>query len=352
MGQPKVSVIVPVYNSEKYLERCLKSLKEQTLRDIEIILVDDGSPDRSPEMCDFAAMNDERIKVIHKSNKGLGMARNSGIEAAHGKYIAFVDSDDYVKNDMLETLFGAAENYGAQFVMSGISFVGGNMFGKDNEYEETVYFDRNTVFEGEHDVKKLMLGIFGALPDEPRDSRYGMSVCTNLYLKETVTESGVRFLSEREVLSEDVLFTLDFLPHIKRAVGVRGVFYRYCRNGGSVSKSYSGEKFLKSLVLLDEIEKRISKAVPYSEYKIYLDRMTQGLARVLCSQEIMHASDCGLKWCDLKRRLELICTADRIAGALKHYPWYRLPKKQAIFAFAVKRKLYLLQKLLVTLRDK
>lgn len=352
MSQPKVSVIVPVYNVEKYLERCLNSLKGQTLEDIEIILVDDGSPDRSPEICDFAALNDERIKVIHQNNEGLGMARNSGIKAACGKYIAFIDSDDYVKKDMFETLFAAAEKYGAQLVMSGVSFIGGNMFGDDDEYEETVYFDRNTVFEGMSGKQMLMLGIFGALPDEPRDSRYGMSVCTNIYLRETVMESGVRFLSERKILSEDVLFMLDFLPHIKKAVGVPGIFYRYCRNGNSVSKSYSSEKFSKSLVLLDEIEKRISKAVPKSEYRIYLDRMTQGLARVLCSQEIMHAAESGLKWCGLKGRLELICTADRIAGSLKDYPWYRLPKKQALFAFAVKYKLYLLQKILVTLRDK
>lgn len=352
MVQPKVSVIVPVYNAEKFLDRCLKSLKEQTLEDIEIILVDDASPDRSPEMCDSAALSDDRIKVIHKNNEGAGLARNSGIEAARGKYIAFVDSDDYVSCDMLETLFAAAEKYSAQLVMSGVSFVGGNVFGNDDDYEETAYFDRDTVFEGTSGSRSLMLGVLGALPDEPRDSRYGMAVWTDLYRRDTIVESGVRFLSEREILSEDVLFKLDYLPHIKKAVGVPGVFYRYCRNGSSFSKSYGSDKFPKTLILLNEIEKRISKAVPYSEYKIYLDRMSQGLARVLCSQEIMHASECGLKWGDLKNRLELICTADRIAASLKDYPWYRLPKKQAAFAFALKHKLYLLQKILVTLRDR
>ena len=94
MKQPKVSVVVPIYNVEPYLVMCLESLLNQTLKEIEIILVDDGSPDNCPQICDEYAQRDSRIKVIHKKNAGLGMARNSGIEIATGKYIAFLDSDD------------------------------------------------------------------------------------------------------------------------------------------------------------------------------------------------------------------------------------------------------------------
>ena len=90
----KVSVVVPVYNVEKYLDQCMNNLVNQSLQEIEIILVDDGSPDRVPEMCDEWAMKDNRIKVIHKKNEGLGYARNSGLEIAMGEYVTFVDSDD------------------------------------------------------------------------------------------------------------------------------------------------------------------------------------------------------------------------------------------------------------------
>ena len=110
MQQPKVSIIVPVYGVELYLDRCLQSLLRQTLKDIEIILVDDGSPDRCPQMCDVYALKDCRIKVIHKNNSGLGEARNSGLEIATGEYIAFVDSDDYVENNMYECLYDIATN--------------------------------------------------------------------------------------------------------------------------------------------------------------------------------------------------------------------------------------------------
>ena len=106
MNRPKISLIVPCYNVERYLDTCVKSLVEQTLEDIEIILVNDLSPDRVPEMCDKWASNDRRVKVIHKkTNEGLGYARNSGLDIATGEYVAFIDSDDYVDTKMYEMLY-------------------------------------------------------------------------------------------------------------------------------------------------------------------------------------------------------------------------------------------------------
>ena len=114
---PKISVIVPVYRVEKYLERCVNSLTCQTLSDIEIILVDDGSPDGCPALCDELAKKDGRIKVLHKENEGLGLARNSGMSLASGEYIAFVDSDDYIAPEMYETLYKAVQSTGADLAL-------------------------------------------------------------------------------------------------------------------------------------------------------------------------------------------------------------------------------------------
>lgn len=110
---PKVSIIVPIYNVERYLDRCVQSLLNQTLKDIEIILVDDGSPDNCPDLCNEYARKDSRIKVIHKKNAGLGFVRNSGLDIANGEYIAFVDSDDYVSENMYEQLYNetVAQNF-------------------------------------------------------------------------------------------------------------------------------------------------------------------------------------------------------------------------------------------------
>lgn len=110
----KISVIVPVYKVEAYLERCVRSLCRQTHSNLEIILVDDGSPDNSGQMCDLMAMQDQRIRVIHKKNGGLSDARNAGMDVATGDYIAFLDSDDWYDPTMLEVLYGLCENNHAQ----------------------------------------------------------------------------------------------------------------------------------------------------------------------------------------------------------------------------------------------
>ena len=227
-------------------------------------------------------------------------------------------------------------------------------FGRDDfgcMWAPEVYFEEETVFEKE-DMKNLLLGVVGALPHEPDDSRYGVSVCKNIFKTSVIREKGIRFLSERAILSEDTLFMVDYIKSAECAVGVSGAYYCYCRNEDSLSKAYKKDRFEKSIVFLDELEKRIADTIEKEEYKIYLDRLIQGFGRILCSQEIMHARDEKIKFSHLKKRLKEICTQDKIQNVLKSYPWYRLPVKQAAFAFAMKHQLFLLQRLMVILRDR
>lgn len=114
MRDPCISVIVPVYKVEAYLSRCVDSILCQTFRDIEVILIDDGSPDRCGNMCDGYAKQDRRVHVIHKSNGGLSSARNAGLEQTHGRFISFVDSDDWIDADMLELLYNTLQRHNAQ----------------------------------------------------------------------------------------------------------------------------------------------------------------------------------------------------------------------------------------------
>ena len=102
---PLISVIVPVYRVEKYLERCIKSIVSQTYRNLEVLLIDDGSPDRCPQICDSWAKKDERIRVIHQENRGVSAARNAGVDAARGEFIGFIDSDDFILPEYFETLY-------------------------------------------------------------------------------------------------------------------------------------------------------------------------------------------------------------------------------------------------------
>ncbi|MBQ7096661.1 MAG: glycosyltransferase [Clostridia bacterium] len=352
MPQPKVSIIVPVYNVEKYLERCINSLRNQTLEDIEIILVDDSSTDSSLALCERAAESDSRIRVIHKMNEGAGKARNTALEIATGEYIGFVDSDDFVESDMFETLYEKAKKYGSDLVMSGVLFVDGNMFSSEGECVRKTYFENDTHFETAESLKNLRMGIVGAMPGDAEDSKYGMSIWKNLFRHEVIKKNNILFESEREMLSEDALFMIDYISCIKKATGIDGAFYNYCRNEDSISKSYKKDRFEKSQVFVSEVEKRFEKDIEPKIYRIYIYRFWQAMCRVLCSQEIMFAAENGIKFADLKKRLKAVCTHSLTVSALKSYPIGTLPLKQRVFAYAMKYKLYFLLKILVGLRSR
>ncbi len=352
MSQTKVSIIVPVYNVEKYLQRCINSLKNQTLDDIEIILVNDASTDSSLEICNKAMTEDSRVKVISKVNEGAGKARNAALEIAAGKYIGFVDSDDFVDKDMFRTLYEKAEKYNSDLVMSGVLFVDGNMFSESGECVRKTYFDADTHFETDDELKKLRMGIVGATPEDSDDSKYGMSIWKNLFRHEIIKNNNLVFQSEREMLSEDALFMVDFISCIKKATGINEAFYNYCRNEDSISKSYKKDRFEKSLVFVNEVEKRFEKDINSAEYQIYINRFWQAMCRVICSQEIMYAEDNNIKFSELKKRLKRVCSHSLTVRALCEYPIGKLPLKQRVFAYGMKYKMYFLLKVLVGLRSR
>ena len=151
-----ISVIVPVYKVEPYLQRCVKSIQMQTYKNIEIILVDDGSPDRCPEICDELVANDRRIKVVHKPNGGLSDARNVGMEMAQGEYFCFVDSDDYIQPTMVEKLKVAIEKTGAMLAIS-------NFMTVDESGKRVVDSTESPIIDGCFIVEDLLPKIYQKL---------------------------------------------------------------------------------------------------------------------------------------------------------------------------------------------
>ncbi len=351
MPHPKISVIVPVYNVEKYLERCVNSLRNQTIEDIEIILVDDSSTDSSPRLCDEMAEKDFRVKVIHKANEGAGKARNAALKIASGEYIGFADSDDYVEPDMFATLYKKAVAYNSDLVMSGVLFVDGNMFSEKGECICKSYFEEDTQFDTVESLKRLRMGIIGSTPEDFDDSKYGMSIWKNLFRHEIIKKNGIVFQSEREMLSEDALFMVDYIACIERATGIPEAFYNYCRNENSISKSYNKDRLEKSLRFVSEVENRFDKDIDPTEYRVYVDRFWQAMCRVICCQEIMYAVDHKICYADLRKRLRAVCADDLTVRTLRSYPLNTLPLKQRVFAYCMKYRLYLLLKMLVILRS-
>ena len=141
---PLFSIIIPVYNVEKYLNKCVDSVLNQTFTDFEVILVDDGSPDNCPAICDSYAEKDKRVRVIHKQNGGLICARKSGLEAARGDYIGFVDSDDWIEENMYELFADMIKKYSPDMVLSDFYFDRGKEIINSEQLFEQEFYDKKS----------------------------------------------------------------------------------------------------------------------------------------------------------------------------------------------------------------
>lgn len=225
-----VSIVVPVYKVEKYLERCVTALRNQTLRDIEIILVDDGSPDACPEMCNALALSDCRIKVVHKKNGGLSSARNAGLRAASGDYVGFVDSDDTVAPDMYEKLLRVIETEQVDFVMS--DYIRIPL--KGDPFLKTL-----NIRSGRYDKTELRQEIFPSLiMGENLDYGPLLSVWHCLYRTEFLRANQFYFdeevrWSEDNIFSAIVGYAADSFYYLKG----EGL-YHYYENPGTITTSY------------------------------------------------------------------------------------------------------------------
>lgn len=348
----KVSVIVPVYQAAAYLDRCVTSLLEQTLPDLEIILVDDGSTDGSAALCDVFARQDSRIRVIHQENRGPGRARNAGLDIASGAYVGFTDADDYVLPEMYQRLYMAAAANDADLVLSGVRHVNGIMFEQAGGEEIKHNFEKLTIFEGPAALEELTLGVVGALPREPEDSRYGYSIWKNLYRGALLNEGAIRFPDRPLTALEDLMFLIDLIPRCGRAVGIPGAYYCYCRNEGSISKSFYGQRMNQLMELMGEVEQQLAKYLPESRYRLQIDREIQAGGRLACIQEAAHGKAAGISGGEVRRRLRQICRNETLSAALRRYPWWKLPWMQAAFAFTLRFRLVRLQQLLIALRSR
>ena len=247
MSDIKVSIIVPIYNVEKYLDRCMESLLNQTLKDIEIIMVDDGSPDNCPQKCDEYEKKDSRVKVIHKKNAGLGEARNSGLKIISGKFVAFVDSDDFVELDMYEKLYTTAENMKSDTVYCGFSKYLSN--GKTIRHQHT----QELLNFKKQEVTDLLLDFIASSPSCKRDWKYEMSVWHAIYSTEIIKKNDISFISERVLLSEDLPFQIKYLKKSESVVYLPDCLYYYCMNntGSLTHANYSSDKLVRTFNLIN-----------------------------------------------------------------------------------------------------
>lgn len=326
-GTVKVSVIVPVYGVERYLGRCIESLLGQTLRQLEIILVDDGSPDACPQICDRYAREHANVTVIHKRNEGLGMARNTGLLRARGDYVAFVDSDDYIARTGLESLYDIACRHGADTVLGAYARVRGD--GSSRRGQNPL---GGSVFTGSTEILTTVLrGMLGSPVGYPDDMYQMMSVWLGIYSRKIICDNDIRFCSERQLISEDLIFDLDYYPHAQRVAISDCDYYYYCENGSSLTTAYRGDRFEMDRRLYQELERRCTALGLDAQDR--LDRSFLGRAR-----QCLYAEVRCQPWRVARTNMRRICSDGFLTERVRRYPMRRYPPKLRLLAFLMEHR--------------
>ena len=301
-----ITIIVPVYNVEKYIKECVESLINQTYKNIEIILVDDGSKDKSGIICDAYAAKDNRIKVIHKKNEGLGFARNTGLKVAQGKFVTFIDSDDKADTDLVEKLMN--EIYKA---------------------------DCDTCIGG---FKRML----GSAPDKHDAIR--MSVWNVMYSMDIIRKHNIEFPSERIFISEDIIWDSEYYKYSKKASVINSTAYSYRITPGSLTQKYKPNMLEKICFLYNEMYKKLSG----DKAKIIrLQRQFFVNLRACIKQErssVSHKSDI-----EIRTAIKEIVNNRVVHDVSVEYLRIIQQRKQKLFVWAVRYKyvtlLYLLNKI-------
>ena len=232
-----ISVIIPVYNVEKYVERCVESVLHQTYKNIEVILVDDGSTDCSGEICDSLAKKDKRIIVVHQNNQGLGPARNTGLNRIKGEYVSFVDSDDWIHSQTYEVLL-------AELIFNQCEIATCGRIVNDNGKKQYVYcMKKGIVLEREDALKFFLL-----------QRNINMSACDKLYKASLFDD--IRFPG-KHLVSEDIVPIYRAIDKSKRIVLTGKPFYNYCLRDNSLSKKSFDKKCLGTLIYSKKVASNV-----------------------------------------------------------------------------------------------
>ncbi|MBO5907605.1 MAG: glycosyltransferase [Clostridia bacterium] len=347
----KVTIIVPVYNTKRYLEECVRSLVAQTYRDIEILLVDDGSNDGSGDLCDTIAAGDERIRVIHKENGGAATARNLGIDEAAGEYVMFIDSDDWLDTDAVESLMQYADendtdvlrfNYVREF--------------KDRQLVKPNTFLEEKLYVGEECevVCRQLLGLTGSELRHPESMNFLASCGFNFYKKSLLVKLGVRFVPIQEIGSfVDGLFNFCVFLHVKRFAFINRPFYHYRKtNEGAATANYRKNYVKRQFLLFDKLKEEIVKEGKWERFsEAYHNRIA------LCTMEIcFNAMRNKASFKERYKEIKGVLRHERFRDAYKTLDISKMGLKWRVYYFMIKNSLvlptYIMTKVVLILKNR
>ena len=338
--QHKISFILPVYKVERQLARCIISVLNQDYDNIEVILVDDGSPDSCPAICDNLAKQDHRIKVVHKHNEGLGMARNTGLQHATGDFVIFVDSDDYIDSDMGSKLLNACLRNNSQATYCNYRRVDS----RTGMTSDNIQKMSKKLYQGK-DVQEVLLGMLSNYDHSRLEGSVNMSVWHSVYDLHFLKNKNILFKSEREYISEDLMFHVDFLTQANCVAFIDDVLYNYVSNPTSLSEKYRPYIFSSSS-LVYKYANTCLQSKGLANYHSYSDRYLLVIS--------LYVINNYRKFLDKKAYKDFVwkIVNDKVWLEDVQFSSYReLPKKNKLYVLAIKHKaccfLYLLQMIYV-----
>ena len=339
----KVSIVIPIYNAELFLNRCLESIVNQTYENLEILLIDDGSSDNTPKLCDQWAQKDARIKVIHKQNEGPGIARNYGIDIATGEYVCFFDSDDYLEPTAIELALNAALETASQAVA----------FGHDklSPSGELIYTKKPSVpkkiFEGE-EVKKVFLPMaLSKNAETGEDWNLLLSSWCSLFSLDAIRQNNWQFVSERKIFTEDFYSITELYGYLSKICVLDMVLYHYIENETSFSKKYNPERYSKINYFFEEmivLSRKIGceKELDAPIRTVYLGFIIWALKQIVASKEAFR-----IKYKNLKN----VITDKHLQQRLKLHKYQGENISKKILFTLLKRRMIFLSFVMVRIRN-
>lgn len=341
MTEPLISCVVAIYNVDKYLDKCISSIRNQDYRNVEIILVNDGSTDNSLEICKEHAKNDSRIRIIDQANQGANVARNAGLKEAKGEWVYFADGDDYVTNDIFSYLLNYLSN-DYQVIMFSNKRI-------ENNKDIIPQYAKDIIeFENEDDFKDLMIVTMDRM--QPNRFNYknldAVSIWNKIYLKSFLLDNDLMFVPGFPKL-QDMSFNLMVYGKAKKALFVNHVGYIYNINEGSVTKRFQKDFVKKMDILIDWFSEFDRNKNDASINEAYRGRVFT----IIRSSIVLYFCNTNNDKTYGERKREFLDLYNKYAEVIKTYNINYLPFQERVLSFCIKHKLFMMCEILNHIRS-
>ena len=324
-----ISIVVPAYNAEKYIETCINSIRNQSYKNIEIIIVNDGSNDSTLNIITKLKEEDSRITVISTENKGVSHARNTGMQVANGKWISFVDSDDWLEESFCEKLINKAKELNADYIGCGYNKITNDNIQKVNDDEKVLTFTKD-----EYLIKLLNV-----------QTSYGLS---HMKMIKTELAKKVKF-NESLVVAEDALYNIELCEYLNKIVIYNVPLYNFRINTDSVVRKYDKNYNLKYANAMEKVSKFIKEKYQNEEVITNLNNFIVYHLMLVCVNYVYNPeNECNIRI----KLLKDICESNIYKDAVKNSNYNELSITRKITLFTIKYKLYMITSLICKIRQK